>query len=235
MPRDYKNSTQRKKTKKLGLDWWDGLLVLSFIVVASLFGVYFLDPAVPETTADLENILSFKDTNELQTANLSMPKLEQVVAKKQLTNNIMQNLAAKAQAKITQKAPKPVKQDEKPQEPRFDFYTILPSLEVIVPEHEIKARIREERLGTDKKKAIEKKGGKYIMQAGSFRDFVEAQRLRDKLIAMGVESRIEKAQVGEVVWNRIKIGPYSGMNTVMTIKTRLRNSGIDALVLEFKV
>ena len=219
MPRDYKNSTQRKKFKKPGFDWWDGLLIISFIVIASLFGLSFVNPVIPNVTDKPDDLLATNNISQLQ-----MPELE---AKKQLANKNIQQLAAKAQAKIKQKVEAPAKQDKEPIEPRFDFYTILPSLEVIVPEHEIKTRIREERIG------IAKQDGKYIMQAGSFREFDEAQRLKDRLVSMGVESRIERAQVGEVVWNRIKIGPYSGMNTVMAIKTRLRNSGIDALVLEF--
>lgn len=219
MPKDYKNSTRRKKTKKPSIDWWDGLLIISFVVIATLFGVSFLNPTISEDVVSVENLLS--------TNNISEPKSAELAAKKQLASKSIQALAAKAQSKIKQKVETPAKQDKAPEEPRFDFYTILPSLEVIVPEHEIKARIREERVGDLKK------DGKYIMQAGSFREFAEAKRLKDRLIAMGVESRIEKAQIGEVIWNRIKIGPYSGMNTVMAIKTRLRNSGIDTLVLEF--
>ncbi len=221
MPRDYKNSTQRKKSKKPGLDWWDGLLIAGFIVIASLFGLSFLNPVTPKaTTGKLGNLLS--------TNNISEPQSPELAARKQLANKSIRALAAKAQAKVEKKVEVPAKQDKKPEEPRFDFYTILPSLEVIVPEHEIKTRIREEQIG------IASNDGKYIMQAGSFREFGEAKRLKDRLVSMGVESRIERAQVGEAVWNRIKIGPYSGMNTVMAIKTRLRNSGIDALVLEFK-
>ena len=224
MPRDYKNSTQRK-TKKLTLDWWDGLLVLSFVVVGTLFGVYFLAPDVPETSNKLEDVLSINTLSDLQSANLDEPELE---IKKKITHNIMQNIAAKAQAKISTKVKTPVKQDKKPNAPRFDFYTILPSLEVIIPEHEIKARIREERMGKNTKT------GKYILQAGSFRDAEEANRLKNRLVELGVASRIEEAQVGDVVWNRIKIGPYSGMDSILTIKTRLKSNGIDVLVIEYK-
>jgi cell division protein FtsN len=101
-------------------------------------------------------------------------------------------------------------------------------MEVVIPDHEIKTRIREEKIGVGDETA------KYIMQAGSFRDTPEAQQLQNKLAGMGIESRIEKAQVGEVMWYRVKVGPYAGMTSVMAVKTRLRDSGVDALVLEFK-
>ena len=101
-------------------------------------------------------------------------------------------------------------------------------MEVVIPDHEIKTRIREEKNGTGDANA------QYIIQAGSFRDSPEAELLKTKLTAMGIESRVEKAQVGKVRWYRVKVGPYAGMSSVLTIKTQLRNSGTDAIVLEFK-
>lgn len=112
-----------------------------------------------------------------------------------------------------------------PEIPQFDFYTILPRKEVVVPDHEIDTRSREERVG-------EAKATQYILQAGSYKDFKEADRLRAKLALMGIESRIEKAKVGNVTWYRIKMGPYTRMNSVSIIRSRLRDNGIDAIVTE---
>jgi cell division protein FtsN len=67
--------------------------------------------------------------------------------------------------------PAPKHQNKKPEEPRFDFYTILPETEIIVPDYEINTRSREEKFG-------KAKTSKYIIQAGSFRDFSEADKLR---------------------------------------------------------
>lgn len=119
------------------------------------------------------------------------------------------------------KSPKPEAIDE----PRFDFYTILPEKEVVVPDYEIKTRVREERVG--KAKATQ-----YLLQAGSFREFADADRLRARLALMGIESRVEKAQVGDVIWNRVKMGPYEQMSSVTTIKNRLKENGIDVMVTE---
>lgn len=226
MPKDYKNrihhkkKSKRTKNKKIRLSSLDGLLIISFIVITALFGASFLNQNFSNPTISLDSLLSTK--------NVSEPNNAEIIAKEQLQKKSIQALAAKAQAKIKQKTDQPTKQDKVPPEPRFDFYTILPKLEVVIPEHEIKTRIREQGIGTLRK------NGQYIMQAGSFRDFLEAKKLQDKLMTIGVESRIEQAKVGNVVWNRIKMGPFSGLDTLMVIKTRLRNSGIDTLVLEFK-
>ncbi|MGR8981223.1 MAG: SPOR domain-containing protein [Gammaproteobacteria bacterium] len=112
-----------------------------------------------------------------------------------------------------------------PEIPHFDFYTILPEKETVVPDHEIATRTREEQVGAAKKT-------NYILQAGSFREFKEADRMRAKLALMGIESRIEKAKVGSATWYRIKLGPFTRMSSVSIIRTRLRKNGIDAVVTE---
>jgi cell division protein FtsN len=127
---------------------------------------------------------------------------------------------AKVDAPKEEKIPEPA-----PALPQFDFYTILPEKEVIVPEYEINTRTREERVG-------QAKTASYILQAGSFRNFQDADNLRAKLAAMGIESKIEKAKVGNVVWNRVKMGPYTQMGSVNTIRARLRENGIDVIVTE---
>lgn len=123
------------------------------------------------------------------------------------------------------KASKPKHQDKKPEEPRYDFYTILPEAEVVVPDYEIKTRAREERVG-------KAKVTRYMIQAGSFREFAEADKLRARLALMGIESRVEKARVGNVVWNRVKLGPFTQSSSVASIKERLRQDGIDVIVTE---
>ena len=124
-----------------------------------------------------------------------------------------------------------VKEEQKPEVkpgpkiPQFDFYTILPEKEVVVPEHEIKTRTREERVGKAKETH-------YILQAGSFKSFKEADQLRTKLAAMGMESTVQKAKVGSVNWYRVKMGPYTQMPSINTIRARLRQNGIDVIITE---
>lgn len=128
--------------------------------------------------------------------------------------------AVKVEEPVQEKKPEPG-----PVLPQFDFYTILPEKEVIVPDYEINTRTREERVG-------QAKTASYILQAGSFKDFKDADSLRAKLALMGIESKVEKAKVGSVVWNRVKMGPYTQMTSVSTIRGRLRENGIDVIVME---
>lgn len=109
--------------------------------------------------------------------------------------------------------------------PQFDFYTILPEKEVVVPDYEIGTRAREERIGQGK-------GTHYILQAGSFKEFKDADNLKAKLALMGIESRVEKAKIGSAVWYRIKMGPFDQMSSIGSIRARLRQNGIDVVVTE---
>lgn len=122
----------------------------------------------------------------------------------------------------TQNIEKPI---EQPKEPQFDFYTILPKKEMIVPDHELKTRTREERIGKNKK-------ANYVIQAGSSQDFKEADQLKAKLALMGIESKIQKAKVESVIWYRVKIGPYSQMESVNTIMSRLQKNGMKPVITE---
>lgn len=111
-----------------------------------------------------------------------------------------------------------------PPKPRFDFYTILPEMEVVIPEHEIEERRRLEYTGKGKP-------GNYLIQIGSFRKLSEADRLKAQLALLGVESTIEKVTIKGTIWHRVKSGPYGNFRAVDKIRNRLHNNQIDSIVI----
>ena len=141
-----------------------------------------------------------------------------------------QSLEIPRKSPTTKKSPPAAKkQPDKPQSstPRFDFYTILPKKEVVIPEHEIKTRKREEKLGNAKPHS-------YSLQAGSFRNLADADKRKAQLALLGIEARIETALVNGKQWNRVKIGPYSSMSHVDDVRSQLRQNHIDVVVLNNK-
>jgi cell division protein FtsN len=135
------------------------------------------------------------------------------------------NPAAGSAAKPDDKTKLKVEAVPQPEGPQFDFYTYLPKKEIVVPDHEITTRTREERVG-------KAKAARYILQAGSYKEAAEADNLRAKLALMGIESRIERAKVGNVTWHRVTLGPYTRMASVSVIRSRLRQNGLDVIVTE---
>lgn len=205
MARDYKYRAEdrkvirrrRKSGREGSLALWKWMLITALIIAFVVFLFYLRSKGGKQ---------------------VNMPPVSQTIpAGKQEKTQALDN--GKAAADIKAEA-KPA-----PEIPQFDFYTILPEKEVVVPDHEIETRSREERVG-------QAKVTKYILQAGSYKDFKEADRSRAKLALMGIESRIEKAKVGSVTWYRIKLGPYTRMSSVSIIRSRLRSNGIDAIVTE---
>ena len=130
--------------------------------------------------------------------------------------------------KTTKKVAPKKTSSKKSQEIQYDFYTILPKTEFLLPDHEVKTRKREERIG--KAKA----GVKYSVQAGAFRNYKDADSLKAKLLMMGFSPKIEKAVIGSVTWYRVKMGPYNQLASVDAIQSRLKSNKMDALVIEVK-
>jgi cell division protein FtsN len=204
MARDYKYRAQeprepvrsRRPKQKDGLALWRWMLITALIIGFVVFLFYLGSKGTTQSVP-------------LQAAN------PPVSAKS----------ASGSAAKPEDKAKLKVEAIPEPQGPQFDFYTYLPKKEIVVPDHEINTRSREERVG-------KAKAAQYILQAGSYKEVVEADRLHAKLALMGIESRIEKAKVGSVTWHRVTLGPYTRMASVSVIRSRLRQNGIDVIVTE---
>lgn len=201
MPRDYKHRAQpssygaKRRSPKKAPTLWWRWLLVAALVVA---------------------FVVFLNMVRQRVAKLMEPEPSQSTA-----------LALKVEAPSQQKAVKTSEPEKAPQpeEPRYDFYTILPQAETVVPDYEIKTRVREELVGKSK-------ATKYMMQAGSFRDAEDAERHKARLALLGIESRIEKAKVGDVIWHRIKVGPYDNPSSVSTIKELLQKNNIGVIVTE---
>ncbi len=206
MARDYKHRVRSRYNvrQKQSVSWWKWLLAAVLILFFGGF-LYFLKSGAPTPP----------DTDEQRRKTLPLPKPGTL---KPVARPAKEKDKAAVAAKETGK-------NAEQESPKFDFYTILPEKEVVVPDHEIKTRTREERVG-------KAKNTQYIIQAGSFRNYKDADRMKAQLALMGIESKIEKATVGNAIWNRIKIGPFTKMSSVDDVRSRLRQNKIDVVVME---
>lgn len=111
---------------------------------------------------------------------------------------------------------------------RFDFYTILPEMEVAIPQAEPPAKPHEElpQMGQP---------GTYLLQAGSFQSFGEADRLRAGLILLGIEASIQTITVNNKnTWYRVHIGPYKDLAKLNEVRIRLKQNKIETVLLKVK-
>lgn len=109
-------------------------------------------------------------------------------------------------------------------EPRFTFYKILPELEAIIPESEIKNLKREESLSKQPPTI------QYQLQVYSYTNVQDAEKLKAKLSALKIKSHIESIKIENTTWNRVKIGPFKSLADADKVRTYLKGSQIDSVV-----
>ncbi len=132
--------------------------------------------------------------------------------------------------------------------PRFDFYTILPETEVVVPgpepdqvpdqergkEPERKPPRKTTRITHTESKHKNNSGARYMLQMGSFRSYPDADRLKASLALVGIEAEIQRVNInsGEI-FHRVRSGPYN-KKKVNAIRNRLNQNSINSLVIRLK-
>ena len=131
-----------------------------------------------------------------------------------------------------------------PPKPKFEFYTLLPEMEVVVPDEDFSApqpapaesgttdtevpansTVDEDtRSGTDEPL----KSGHYILQVASFRNMNEADGLKAQLTLLGFRPVVQSVAINsDEKWHRVRIGPYADRDSLEAARVRLRADGHD--------
>jgi len=108
----------------------------------------------------------------------------------------------------------------------YDFYDMLPNFEVVVPEKE-----REVARERDTAPATIERPGVYVLQAGSYRQQTDADRIRAQLKLQGIDANVQRVAVDADVWHRVRIGPITDLAELNRLRARLRAADLDALVI----
>jgi len=106
---------------------------------------------------------------------------------------------------------------------RFEFYEMLPDAEVDVPE-------QPKATGAVNPPPVSVPGT-YVVQAGAFPDFAEADKVKARLALLGVESEIQAADANGATFHRVRIGPIDNLDELNRLRARLRQNGIEYLVI----
>ncbi len=68
----------------------------------------------------------------------------------------------------------------------------------------------------------------YFLQAGSFSNSVDANKLKEKLAFLGLESSVQVADVpGKGTYYRVRLGPYHNSDELNKAKDTLKQNGIN--------
>ena len=113
-----------------------------------------------------------------------------------------------------------------PPKPKFDFYTILPETETVLPERHARSKPG---------KSKPEEGVSYVLQAGSFASYEEADQLKAKLALVGLVAQIQKVTIeGKGEYQRVRLGPYERLDQLDATAQQLQKMGIKAIRLKIK-
>jgi cell division protein FtsN len=155
-------------------------------------------------------------------------------------------------AKQEEKAPVPT-----PAKPRFDFYTILPKMEVTIPEEESGSKTApaafkpadipattvpesEPNISPVAKPAIEvpqsrpdvkpavSSSGNYFLQSDAFHVADQAERLKAQLALLGLEASVQNVTINRNTIHRVRVGPFPDFSTLDQARALMSRHGIQS-------
>jgi cell division protein FtsN len=133
------------------------------------------------------------------------------------------------QAKTSLQEPAATKKTPR-EEPRFNFYTILPELEVMIPEDEIRPPPSAAETNESSPQGKDKR---FILQAGSFQNPDDAEKLKASLALLGLEANINKVSINNRNWHRVRIGPLDKHELYRDLNL-LQQHDVNAMAMELK-
>ena len=108
--------------------------------------------------------------------------------------------------------------------PEYEFYSVLPEMEVVIPVEELQQRTR-------RSEASATKRGPYLLQVASFQSFADAERTKARLALLGIIAQVQSVNVNGQDWHRVRVGPYDSSRETERIQRQLLDNGFEAIVL----
>ena len=133
--------------------------------------------------------------------------------------------------------PKPTKTKEQAApKPRFDFYTVLPEMEVVIPEEEIR-KPAPPTIAPKSPSVKNTSAETFLLQMGSFRNYKDADRLKASLALLNIEADIQSVTIGgskgQNTFHRVRSGPYS-RNQAQKLHTMLTENKVNSIIIRIK-
>ena len=121
------------------------------------------------------------------------------------------------------------KNSREKKEQKFNFYTILPELEVLIPESETRPPETKNKITSNNRT-----GKQYVLQVGSFQNLNDAKKLKANLAFLGLKANIQNVTVNKQAWHRVRTGPYRDKQQLYKNQKLLKQNDIDAISMELK-
>jgi cell division protein FtsN len=142
----------------------------------------------------------------------------------------------------------------KPAPPKktYDFYSVLPEMEVVIPDAELSAKARAEQQRQQQAAAAAQQAGaaatapptattqapateagaRYVLLAGSYAEARAADEAKAKLALLGIVAKVQSITINGKTWNRVIVGPYSNASETESAKATLAENGVKAIPMK---
>lgn len=108
----------------------------------------------------------------------------------------------------------------------FDFYSVLPEMEVVIPD----AQIRQQSSAPQAAVTDER----YLVQLGSFGKRADAEALKAQVALLGVQAAIQPVTINGSEWFRVRVGPVASAREVEQLRQQLGQYAAQAITLKEK-
>lgn len=114
--------------------------------------------------------------------------------------------------------------ERKSSKKEFDFYTLLPDIEKVMPDDL-----------PDSEPTRAPENLDYYLQAASFRERADAEKLKARLTLKNFKAVTQARDVkGKGVYHRVRIGPYRDKRKAKTAKNKLQKLGVHPFIFSIE-
>lgn len=118
--------------------------------------------------------------------------------------------------------------------PTFEFYKILPDMELNVSEWESEEPATEKTAQAEV--VAQNRQAGFVLQLGSFRSFESADQVKAKLALLGIDADIQQVVInGNNVFHRVRVGPYNTTGKLEEAQERLLANDLNFSVLKLSI
>jgi cell division protein FtsN len=191
------------------------LALFSFVALA---GLIFL----------LNQLLNVDSTQPAQTATVKKPttvpanKVAPLTKPTEKQTVAAKPVATKKPTQVPKVIEKSVVTNAAPKQNKYEFYELLPKDE-ITP-----AAVKEYK-STPRNAKLDKR---YVLQAGSFRNAADAEKMRAQLILSGLKDvHTNPSNGANGLWHRVRIGPFDNRSVMNKAHDKLARLNINAMTI----
>ncbi len=116
-----------------------------------------------------------------------------------------------------------------PARPKYDFYTVLPELDQVIPDAELTEQAAAPPPAPSDPVTST---SRYFLQAGSFRDAGDADSMKAKLALTGMRAGVTPVNINGATWFRVRVGPFGNPQDLDAARRQLGADGVQAIALK---